>query len=134
MPGEDAAAVQQEHSGHLEGVALCAPYAMPLDNPGAPRPRDEGGAEELAPVHLLETEGPVGLAVGVAEAGKIVQSIAFEHAADRGFVGHVHESDHDPVAFDARARRPQIGQGLAAEGAAEMAKENEQHRGGGGEV
>ncbi len=124
---EDLAVSQEEGAGHALNISGRQADKIAF-KPGHQHAIDAFPIEILAQFSVGQAEGVVKLAVGIGNAGEIVEMIGSEKFGGAVFGAKMDEGQAGAFGFEFSAKFGELGDRLATEGSAKVAQEDEQER------
>lgn len=119
--------LQEKDTGHAHHVAGGKPHEVPAEE-RAERAQNTFRIQILPKLSADQAKGLIEARVGIAETRNVEQAIGREEPFGFFFGAEMDEGELDVLSFDRFTFFGDFGDGLAAEGAAEMAEKHEEKR------
>lgn len=123
---ENLAMEHEEDARHLRDITIGGAEAMLAEEAGLKAAQPDFRAEQLRESSFFKAEGAVEAELGIPHAGNISKLVLLKNLFGRFFASHMNQDNLCASGLDIAAAGAQVCQCFAAEGAADVAQEDEQ--------
>ncbi len=122
---QHAPPMQEHGAGHLQRIADGMAHAVPCRGD---RPHEVAQPEELAEGSSMQPGDPMESALRIGDSREVGSAEACEEGIPFSLAAHMHQDRRRPGGLDRVSLRDDVGDRLAAEGAAGVTKEDQEQR------